>query len=102
MSFISIFILFICTVINTYYFISGFYEKKVNKKSLSFILCTSILGVLLIGQMVCSTLWIKHMNNCIIKDAYYNGVSVKVNYNINSYYELDNKVDSVFYIKYKK
>lgn len=101
MSFISIFILFICTVINTYYFISGFYERKVNKKSWSFILCTSILGILLIGQMICSTLWIKNMNNRIVKDAYYNGVSVKVNHNINSYHELENKVDSVFYINKK-
>ena len=101
MSFIKIFILFICSVFNTYALISVFYEKKVNKKSLSFILRVSILGILLIAHMIYSTLWIKYMNNRIIKDAYYNGVSVKVNQNINSYYELENKVDSVFYINKK-
>ena len=101
MGFIEIFILFICTVFNTYFFISVFYEKKLNKKSLSFIFQASILGIILIVQMICSTLWIKQMNNRIIKDAYYNGVSVKVNQNVNSYYELENKVDSVFYINKK-
>lgn len=101
MGFIEIFILFVCTVFNTYFFISVFYEKKLNKKSLSFILRTSILGIILIAQMICSTLWIKQMNNRIIKDAYYNGVSVKVKQNVNSYYELENKVDSVFYINKK-
>lgn len=98
MSFISIFILFICTVISTYFFISVFYETKVDKKKLSFIFGVAVLCIILISQMVFSTLWIINRNNRIIKDAYYNGVSVKVNQNIDSYYKLENKVDSVFYI----
>lgn len=101
MGFSEIFILFICNVISTYFVISVFREKKVDKKKLSFIFGIAVMCIILIAQMICSTLWIKTMNNRIIKDAYYNGVSVKVNHSINSYYELENKVDSVFYINRK-